>query len=94
MCAKRKISLEEYAPDIAKQWHPTKNGKLKPTDISYGSEKKCGGIYPMMIPTLENILTLNGLQECLKEPMGVVAHFYQVREFGQDLMIYKLNIQN
>ena len=40
MCAKRKISLEEYAPDIAKQWHPTKNGKLKPTDISYGSEKK------------------------------------------------------
>jgi translation initiation factor IF-1 len=27
-------------PEIAKQWHPTKNGDLKPTDVSYGSMKK------------------------------------------------------
>lgn len=27
-------------PDIAAQWHPTKNGKLKPTDITSGSNKK------------------------------------------------------
>ena len=27
-------------PDIAKQWHPTKNGDLRPEDFSYGSEKK------------------------------------------------------
>ena len=40
MCAKRKISLEEYAPDLAKQWHPTKNGDLKPMDVTYGSKKK------------------------------------------------------
>lgn len=27
-------------PKIAKQWHPTKNGKLKPTNISYGSARR------------------------------------------------------
>ena len=27
-------------PDIAAQWHPTKNGNLKPDQVSYGSKKK------------------------------------------------------
>ena len=27
-------------PNIAKEWHPTKNGTLKPTDVKYGSDKK------------------------------------------------------
>ena len=27
-------------PDIAKEWHPTKNGDLKPENFSYGSETK------------------------------------------------------
>ena len=27
-------------PHIAKQWHPTKNGTLKPTDVTSGSDKK------------------------------------------------------
>ena len=27
-------------PDLAKEWHPTKNGKLKPWDFTYGSSKK------------------------------------------------------
>ena len=27
-------------PALAKEWHPTKNGDLKPTDISFGSERK------------------------------------------------------
>jgi len=31
------ISLEEKNPELAKQWHPTKNGELKPNDVSYGS---------------------------------------------------------
>lgn len=26
-------------PDIASEWHPTKNGDLKPTDVTYGSLK-------------------------------------------------------
>jgi len=27
-------------PDIAKEWHPTKNGKLRPNEFTRGSEKK------------------------------------------------------
>ena len=27
-------------PEIAKEWHPTKNGNLKPSDVTYGSGKR------------------------------------------------------
>jgi len=37
---KLKLSLSETHPEIAKQWHPTKNGNLKPTEVSSGSGKK------------------------------------------------------
>jgi hypothetical protein len=38
-------------PEIAKQWHPTRNGGLKPEDVSYGYSKKvwwkcCDGKWP------------------------------------------------
>ncbi len=33
-------SLLEKNPKLAKEWHPTRNGELKPTDVSYGSNKK------------------------------------------------------
>ena len=33
-------SLFKKYPEIASEWHPTKNGKLKPTDITAGSNKK------------------------------------------------------
>ena len=39
--------LQTTHPDIAKQWHPTKNGKLKPTDISHGNGKKVWWICPI-----------------------------------------------
>ena len=32
--------LATLNPNLAKQWHPTKNGKLMPFDITCGSEKK------------------------------------------------------
>ena len=35
-----KISLLEYAPAVAAQWHPTKNGALGPQDVSHGSGRK------------------------------------------------------
>ena len=40
--------LQSQFPDMAKEWHPTKNGNLKPTDFTSGSHKriwwlgKCG----------------------------------------------------
>lgn len=33
-------NLAKVSPDIARQWHPTKNGDLNPNDISFGSGKK------------------------------------------------------
>ena len=33
-------SLAKLYPEIAKEWHPTKNGKLTPEQVSYGSHKK------------------------------------------------------
>lgn len=34
-----KTRLSILYPEIAKEWHPTKNGKLTSNDVSYGSEK-------------------------------------------------------
>ncbi len=33
-------SLAEKFPDIAKEWHPTKNGELKPSDVTPGSAQR------------------------------------------------------
>ena len=33
-------SLADLHPDIAAQWHPTRNGDLKPTGVKAGSNKK------------------------------------------------------
>lgn len=33
-------SLQNLNPDLARQWHPTKNGDLTPSDVKTGSNKK------------------------------------------------------
>ena len=33
-------SLGKLYPDLVKEWHPTKNGKLTPYDVTPGSGKK------------------------------------------------------
>ena len=49
-CAGKKVdetnSLEMLYPDIAKEWHPSKNKGLTPSKISSGSEKKVWWICP------------------------------------------------
>ena len=39
-------SLEALHPDIAAQWHPTKNGDLTPADVTAGSNKEVWWICP------------------------------------------------
>ena len=34
------MNLLESHPDISKEWHPIKNGDLKPEHFTYGSGKK------------------------------------------------------
>ena len=35
--SKNKKSLAETHPEVAKQWHPTKNGDLIPNNVTTGS---------------------------------------------------------
>ena len=44
-CANRLVwegfnDLQTRYPKIAKQWHPTKNGNLKPNEVTYGAERR------------------------------------------------------
>ena len=43
-CANKKVSIENclatISPDIAKEWHETKNGELTPNNVINGSGKK------------------------------------------------------
>ena len=38
--AKSKKSLAETHPELAKEWHPIKNGDLSPTGFTEGSDKQ------------------------------------------------------
>jgi len=40
-------SLAREFPDLAQQWHPTKNGALTPRDVSRGSDRKVWWICPV-----------------------------------------------
>jgi|APSaa5957512535_1039671.scaffolds.fasta_scaffold10250_2 hypothetical protein len=41
-----KPKISETHPEIAKQWHPTKNGNLTPSDFSFGMKKKVWWLCP------------------------------------------------
>ena len=38
--ASKENCLQTVNPELAKEWHPTKNEKLTPRDVTYGSGKK------------------------------------------------------
>lgn len=43
----KKNNLTITHPNLMKEWHPAKNGDLKPTEVTAGSGKKCGGSVSM-----------------------------------------------
>jgi len=43
---RKKISMVEKCPDLVEEWHPTKNGNLKPEDVTYGSRKMVWWLCP------------------------------------------------
>jgi hypothetical protein len=36
-------TLLSLRPDLAREWHPTRNGGVGPSDVSPRSRRKCGG---------------------------------------------------
>ena len=47
---KKKKSLAETHPELAKQWHPTKNGDLTPEDVTACCSKKVWWFLPYDVP--------------------------------------------
>ena len=50
---KVKKSLAETHPELAKQWHPTRNGDLTPENVTYGMKKKVWWLLPYDNPETE-----------------------------------------
>ena len=44
--SKKENSLENLSPELAREWHPTLNGKLLPVNLSIGSQKKVWWLCP------------------------------------------------
>ena len=49
-----KKNLQETDPELAKQWHPTKNGNLLPKDVTRGSSNKVQWYLPYDDPKTGN----------------------------------------
>lgn len=53
--------LETVNPELAAEWHPTKNGKLKPDTVAAGSHKKIWWMFPYDVPMDYPIKHLRGM---------------------------------
>lgn len=96
--------LATIYPDLAKQWHPTKNEDLTPYDVTIGSEKKvwwfgeCGHEWEAIISNR----TKNeaGCFECKKEVISIKKRLTinQVREYVENnsdsILVSKTYLQN
>lgn len=52
--------LQTVNPELAAQWHPTKNGNLRPADMSFGSNKKVWWLFPYDVPMNYSVKHLRG----------------------------------
>lgn len=79
ICSGRRVvaginDLATKMPELAKQWHPTKNGDLEPTHVTVGSGKKvwwhcdtCGNEWPAVIG---NRSKGSGCPKCARKKKG------------------------
>ena len=74
-----KNSLANTFPELAEQWHPTKNGELRPTDIIAGGKRKiwwkCDVAFDHEWQALPYSRSKrgDGCPFCSKSPRGLVA---------------------
>ena len=52
--------LQTVNPELAAQWHPTKNSNLRPEDMSFGSNKKVWWLFPYDVPMNYSVKHLRG----------------------------------
>lgn len=86
--------LSDAFPEVAKDWHPTKNGSLTPNNISFGSHKevwwrchKCEHEWPMRIDYRTRERSPMGCKYCKKQNITIthphVALFWHPTKNGK-----------
>jgi very-short-patch-repair endonuclease len=79
-------SLEGKYPEIAKEWHPTKNGYNKPSDFSYGTHQKIwwlcsnknnSNYIHEWEATIANRTKGTGCPYCINKTEGILKDFLQ-----------------
>ena len=69
-------NLEVLYPEIAKEWHPTKNGDLKPNEVLPGSAKKvwwkCENNHEYFAHI--RVQTKSGCKKCLGVSQGFIVY--------------------
>lgn len=75
-------SLEYVCPEIAKEWHPTKNGLLQPIDISYGSKEKVWWICSKGHEWLVNVCSRTGKNKMSSCPYCTGQKVSRNKSFG------------
>ena len=84
-------------PDIAKEWHPTKNGDLKPSDVMPGSARKMWWLCPYgheFKKSLNSRTNKNfGCPECNKGKQSSFAehafYYYCKQLFPDTISLYR-----
>lgn len=89
--------LATKRPDLAAEWHPTKNGDLKPEDVTYGSGKKvwwlcsCGHEWEAAInnrvkgngcPYCSNRILMKGLNDLASVRPDLAAEWHPTKNGG------------
>ena len=69
--AKRRGSLADKFPDLAKEWHPTKNRELTPNDVTAGSRKRvwwiCSQKHEWITGVTRRAIQGSGCPKCYRE---------------------------
>ena len=90
--------LATKRPDLAKEWHPTKNGDLKPTQVCCGNNKKvwwlgeCGHEWEAIISNRTNNNT--NCPYCANYNCKVLREFNDIATTRPDLIKYFVNIKD
>lgn len=86
--SEKEKSLELMNPELAKEWHPIKNGSLTPTNISYSSNKKvwwlgkCGHEWEAI---LNNRINGNSCPICYENTGRKIVHRRSLNKGINDL---------
>lgn len=67
------VPLSVTHPELAKEWHPTKNGILTPDDFTYGSQKKRFGGNVLKDLIMSGALRYSRVQQVARAALSVTG---------------------